>query len=92
MSEYTRKLDALVDWARANPGTGGARAIRKVVMDLEGEGPIGELLFSVDQELFDRVIDLLVEFRATGRSESFNAIHSQARERLLLGRTAKDPA
>lgn len=92
MSEYTRKLEALVDWVRANPGTSGARAIRKIVMDLEGEGPIGELLHSVDQELFDRVIDLLVEFRNTGRSEPFNAIHSQARERLLLGRAAADTA
>ena len=92
MSEYTRKLDALVDWVRANPGTGGARAIRKVVMDLEGEGPIGELLFTLDQELFDQVIDLLVEFRNTGRSEPFNAIHVQARERLLLGRSTIDAA
>lgn len=92
MSEYTRKLNALVDWVRANPGTGGARAIRKIVMDLEGEGPIGELLFTLDDQLFEQVIDVLVEFRDTGRSEPFNAIHSQARERLLLGRSATDTA
>lgn len=83
MSEYERRLDELVDWARSNPGTAGARTIRKVVFDLEADGPVGEMLFSVDEELFLKIIELLVEFRRSGRGQSFNSIHRAARDRLM---------
>lgn len=82
MTTYINKLDALCAWAEAHPGCGGTRAIRKIVMDLEGEGPIGELLHTLDAKLFSQVLDLFVEFRRSGRNQSFNSIHRAARQRL----------
>lgn len=82
MSDYTDKLDELCKWANENPGTAGARTIRKVVRDLEGDGPIGDTLHSVDANLFNKIIDLLIEFRQSGRLEAFNSIHANARARL----------
>lgn len=82
MSAYTDKLDELCELAEQMPGTAGSRTIRKVIADLEGDGPVGDLLHSVDSELFIKIINTLVEFRKTGRSESFNSIHRNARERL----------
>lgn len=82
MSKYTDKLDALCDWALAHPGCGGTRAIEKIVKDLEGDGPVGELLHTLDATLFAQVLDLFVEFKKTGRHEGFNSIHRAARQRL----------
>jgi hypothetical protein len=82
MSKYSEKLDAVVKDAVALYGTGGGRALHKIIMDLEGQGPIGELLHTLDQERFNRVIDLLVEFRRSGRLEGFNALHDAARQRI----------
>lgn len=84
MSAYTDKLDDLCKFAQENPGTAGARAIRKVVADLEGDGPIGDTLHSVDNELFTKIIGVLIEFRKSGCREGFNSIHADARERLEL--------
>jgi hypothetical protein len=39
-------------------------------------------LHTLDQERFNRVIDLLVEFRRSGRLEGFNALHDAARQRI----------
>ncbi len=82
MSAYTDKLNALCNWALTHPGCGSTRAIEKIVMDLEGDGPVGELLHTLDATLFAQVLDLFVEFKATGRSEAFNSIHGAARGRL----------
>ncbi|MDN7880047.1 hypothetical protein [Burkholderia aenigmatica] len=89
MSKYSDKLNAICDDAEALSGTGGARALRKIVMDLEGDGPIGELLHTLDQDRFNAVIDLLVEFKRSGRLEGFNALHASARARLS-GQKADD--
>jgi hypothetical protein len=82
MSVYKAKLDAVVNAARSMPGTSGAAALRMVVMDLEGDGPIGGLLHSLDAKHFAMVIDLLQEFRKTGREDAFNSLHADARQRL----------
>jgi hypothetical protein len=89
MSEYERKLAELIEWARLNPGTAGARTIRKIVFDLEGEGPVGAILHSIDSALFGKVIEVLVEFRKTGKNESFNSIHRAARERFMKSKRAQ---
>ncbi len=82
MSEYEFKVERLCKLYEGLRGTAGGRALRAVVMDLEGNGPIGEMLHSLDRNNFDLVIDTLIEFRDTGRYESFNAIHSAARQRI----------
>ena len=82
MSTYSDKLNAICDDAERLTGTGGGRALRKIVMDLGGDGPIGELLHTLDQDRFNAVIALLVEFKQTGRLEGFNALHANARARL----------
>lgn len=76
---YAQKLEKVVNAARQMPGTGGARALKQIITDLEGKGPIGELMFSLDQHYFDMVIDLLQEFRRTGKYMAFNSLHSTAR-------------
>lgn len=82
MSIYQEKLNAICADIESMPGTGGARALRSIVMDLNSNGPVGELLHSLDQERFEKVIDLFIEFKRTGRRESFNAIHAAARARV----------
>lgn len=82
MSKYGEKLAKVCADAVSLTGTGGGRALRKIIMDLEGDGPIGELMFTLDQGRFNRVIDLLVEFRHSGRLEGFNAMHAAARARV----------
>lgn len=77
---YEERLERIVSFVRKNSGTAGSRALAKIVRDLEGDGPIGELMFSLDQEFFNEVIALLVEFRVSGRYLAFNSIHSNARE------------
>ncbi len=82
MSIYQEKLNAICDEIESMPGTSGARALRSIVMDLNGDGPVGELLHSLDHERFEQVIDLFLEFKRTGRRESFNAIHAKACARI----------
>jgi len=82
MSIYQDKLDAVCSAIEAMPGTSGAAVLRSVVMDLEGKGPIGGMLFSLDAKHFAMVIDLLQEFRRSGREEGFNSLHSAARNRV----------
>lgn len=77
---YAEKLSNVVNTAKRLSGTAGGRALRKIINDLEGNGPIGELLFSLDKERFDMVIDLLQEFRRSGRYVAFNSLHSTARD------------
>ncbi|EIM98718.1 hypothetical protein WQE_22683 [Paraburkholderia hospita] len=90
MSKYSEKLDTVVKDAVALYGTGGGRALHKIIMDLEGQGPIGEPMFTLDQDRFNRVIDLLVEFRQSGKHEGFNALHAAARERISPEQEAGD--
>lgn len=81
MSTYESKLNNICDKIKSMSGTAGARALRAIVMDLEGDGPIGEMLHSLDAKNFEMAI-VLQEFKRTGRYEHFNTIHAQARERL----------
>lgn len=81
MTQYQNKLNALCDFASEHPNSSGSRAIRGVIDGLES-GPISDLLFETDGTRFNDLIDLLVEFRNTGRSLNFNSIHRAARERL----------
>ncbi|MFZ2300772.1 MAG: hypothetical protein WAW10_02760 [Gallionella sp.] len=78
--DYATKLEKVINTAKQMPGTGGARALKKIITDLEGEGPIGELMFGLDKHHFDMVIDLLQEFRRTGKYMAFNSLHSTARD------------
>ena len=82
MCKYSQLLFDLCDWAAANPGTSATRPIWKVIMDLEGDGPIGGMLFSLDDRRFAQVVELLAEFRRTGRGEAFNSLHHTARQRI----------
>lgn len=82
MSAYSDKLKEICAWINANPGTGGARGLTKIVNDLEGDGPIAELLHTLDRDLFTEVIELLVEFRNTGRREGYNRLHAEARRSI----------
>lgn len=79
---YATKLERLVEAAKRMPGTSGARGLKKIITDLEGKGPVGELMFALDQEHFDMVIDLLCEFRRSGRYLAFNSLHSTARDAI----------
>lgn len=76
---YDVQLAEIVAIAQSMPGTGGHRALTKIVRDLEGDGPISEMLFTLDRALFQRVINLLCEFKKTGSCMSFNALHAQAK-------------
>lgn len=80
--DYKQRLDALVEKSNSMSGTAGQRTLRKVILDLEGDGPIGDLLHSLDRELFMEVIELFLEFKRTGRRMAFNALHYDARNRL----------
>ena len=82
MGPYQRKLNELVAVTNSLQGTGGSRALKAIIKDLSGHGPISELLYTLDRQNFDRVIDLLVEFRDHGRNEPFNDLHEQAIKRL----------
>lgn len=82
MGPYERKLNELVAIINSLEGTSGSRALKTIVKDLSGHGPISELLYTLDRQNFDRVIALLVEFRERGKDEPFNELHEQALERL----------
>lgn len=78
-SPYEMKLNAVLERYQLIRGTGGGNALEKILLDLEGKGPIGGLLFSLDDYGFQIVIDLLIEFRKSGRSTPFNSLHEKAR-------------
>ena len=80
---YAQRLDALVIKANSMPGTSGQRALVKIIRDLTGDGPIGELLHTLDPLLAQEVFDLLQEFRVTGKGMRFNSLHDEAVEKLL---------
>ncbi len=82
MGPYERQLNELVAITNSLEGTGGSRALKTIITDLSGHGPISELLYTLDRQNFDRVIALLVEFRDTGRNTPFNDLHEQAIQRL----------
>lgn len=82
MGPYEKKLHELVSITNALEGTGGSRVLKAIIMDLSGHGLISELLYTLDRKNFDRVIDLLVEFREHGKNEPFHAIHEEALKRL----------
>ena len=82
MSNYTDKLEQLVNIANSIPGTGGQRALRKIILDLGGSGPISELIYTLDEKNFRLAIELLMEFKRTGKRESFNQIHRDAADSL----------
>lgn len=82
MSMYTEKLDELVQIAKYNSGTSGRRALESVLRDLDGDGPVGELLHILETEVFVKVMSLFFEFRRTGQNEPFNSIHERARSAL----------
>jgi len=82
MGPYERKLNELVAITNSLDGAGGSRALKTIIKDLSGHGPISELLYTLDRQDFDRVIALLVEFRERGRHEPFNELHEQALKRL----------
>lgn len=82
MGPYEKKLNELVAITNSLEGTSGSRALKAIIRDLSGHGQISELLYTLDRKNFDRVIDLLVEFRDRGRNEPFNDLHEQAAQRL----------
>ncbi len=82
MGPYEKKLNELVAITNSLEGTSGSRALKAIIKDLPGHGQISELLYTLDRQNFDRVIDLLVEFRDRGRNEPFNDLHEQAAQRL----------
>ena len=82
MGPYEKKLNELVAITNSLEGTSGSRALKAIIKDLSGHGQISELLYTLDRQNFDRVIDLLVEFRDGGRNEPFNDLHEQAAQRL----------
>jgi hypothetical protein len=82
MSAYSDKLNEIVEIALAMDGSSGYEAIQSIINDIEVDGPIYGLLFRLDCENFDKIIDLFVEFKNSGRRENFNAVHAEARARL----------
>ncbi|MBV0881494.1 hypothetical protein KTQ42_19590 [Noviherbaspirillum sp. L7-7A] len=82
MGPYEKKLNELVALTNFLDGTSGSRALKAIIKDLSGHGPISELIYTLDRQNFDRVIELLVEFRDRGRNESFSELHEQAAQRL----------
>ena len=57
----------------------GCLCFEKIITDLEGKGQSASLCFP-HQHYFDMVIDLLQEFRRTGKYMAFNSLHSTARD------------
>lgn len=82
MSTYAQKLQAVCDEQKRLGDSSGGMTLKNIIMDLEGKGPIGGMLFSLDQENFAMVIDLLQEFRRTGRQTAFNNLHAAARKQV----------
>lgn len=78
-SPYEMRLDAVLERYQLLRATGGGNALRKILLDLEGRGPIGALLFDLDDTGFQLVINLLLEFKKSGRSTPFNSLHENAR-------------
>lgn len=82
MQRYAEKLNALCEWALEHPDAPGAAVIRQVVADLDGDGPIGGLLHTVDHDLFTKIISVLIGFRRSAYSGPYREVHAAARETL----------
>lgn len=78
-SPYEMKLNTVIKQYQLIRGTSGGDTLEKILLDLEGNGPIGGLLFTLDNHGFQLVIDMLVEFTKSGRSTAFNSLHEKAR-------------
>jgi hypothetical protein len=78
MGPYEKKLNEVVAITNSLEGTSGSRAPKAIIKDLSGHGQISELLYTLDRQNFDKVIELLVEFRDRGRAKCLN-VPSNAR-------------
>ncbi|WP_194724049.1 hypothetical protein [Noviherbaspirillum malthae] len=77
---YSELLVEASSAAQSIPVTGGYRALRKIIFDLEGDGPIEELLHALDTSRYLQGMELLRRFRMIGTSEPFNSPHANARQ------------
>lgn len=82
MTNYQTLINQVLDVIDKGPDTSGGRTLRALVNDLEGPGAIGGIMHKLDSTNFELVINLLQEFRRSGRFEGFNSIHAQARNRI----------
>jgi hypothetical protein len=78
MNAYEEKLKEVVELAIRLKGTSGGEALHKIIMDLQGSGPIAGLLHTLDRNNFNLVMLTLMEFRRSGREVDFNELHWQA--------------
>lgn len=83
MTSYPEKLNAIVEQIETHMHSKSSAVLRDVVNGLEN-GVISGLLFTLDDSNFNKVIDLLYEFRSTGHTHSFNTLHAEARQRVLF--------
>jgi hypothetical protein len=89
MTVHENNLRVVFETIESMAGTGVARALRAIVIDLEGNGLVGEMLYTLDDAHFDMMIERLNEFRRTGRYESFFQFMSRpvdASEKNEMGR------
>jgi hypothetical protein len=84
MSKYSDKLDAAVGACLEHPGTSGQRALRSILLDLNGSGPVSELLHTLDDDKFILIMDLFSEFRRTGYREGFMRLHGAAADKVTF--------
>jgi len=82
MQLYREKLNALCNWTLEHPDTPDAAVIRQVVADLDGDGPIGGMLHTLDHDLFTKVISMLIGFRRSAFTGPYQEVHAAAREAL----------
>lgn len=80
-TSYSQKLRAIVDQINRHKHSKSSEVLREVINGLE-KGVVSGLLFTLDDENFKKVIDLLCEFRTTGRDYNFNTLHAQARQQI----------
>ncbi|WP_151639011.1 hypothetical protein [Noviherbaspirillum aerium] len=76
---YSELLVEAFNAARSISVTGGYRALRKFIFDLEGQSPIEEFLHALDTAHYLQGMELLRKFRMIGTSEPFNSLHANAR-------------
>ena len=82
MQLYKSKLKALCEWVDENPDSEQAEVIRKVIADLDGDGPIGGMLHKLDHDLFTKVTSTLIDFRRQAFMGPYREIHEEARQRV----------